>query len=278
MLKRCRLVFRQKHPYRFLASRLLMLARVSHFLRIERGKYRLIFFPTALSASLWVDPDNRLDEELFLARWLRPGDTAVDVGANIGSITLAMAASVGPSGKILSLEPHARLYTHLVKNIRFNGAHHVLAAQTAAGNVEGVIGLSDLKSDDENSVITSPARLTVPIVQLDKLAPPGRIRLIKIDVEGYEPAVLAGARQALARTDIVYFEASPTFLARQGFEWNDTATLLREAGFKLMERSADGLVALADNLDRRKMVFAVRPMILSERALERPTSSCARAE
>jgi FkbM family methyltransferase len=201
MPSRLSMLMRQRRPVRFLLSRLLMRAGVSHLFRINRGRYRLIFFPTALSASLWGDPVNRLREEDFLAGWLRPGDTAIDVGANIGSVTLALASAVGPAGQVVAFEAHPRLYQCLVANIALNKAPHVVAHARAAGAAEGLVGFSDGSNDDENSVVSGAASLQVPVSRLDDFAPQGPVRLLKIDVEGYEPVVLAGAGKTLARTD-----------------------------------------------------------------------------
>ncbi len=258
MFRIAKLLLDQKKPLRFLMSRLLMRSGLCVRLRIPRGDYDLIFFPTALSASLWVDPENRRTEETFLSSLLEPGDVVIDVGANIGSIALACARKVGPAGRVFAFEPHPRLFGFLLQNLALNHAGNVTAQRYALGAADGSIGFTDNSSDDENSVDADRGTIQVDLRCLDDLVSVERIRLVKVDVEGYEAAVIRGGKSVLRRTDILYFEASPVFLHRYGTQWQTLADELRGLGFTLYEREGDRLVSLRPELDRRLMVVALR--------------------
>src|SRR5437667_6236072 len=80
---------RQRKPFRFLASRLLWHSGLCSLFTILCGSYRLRFYPTALSATLWLDPRERCADEGHLRNLLRTDDIVIDVGANIGTMTLA---------------------------------------------------------------------------------------------------------------------------------------------------------------------------------------------
>src|ERR1700682_445786 len=110
----------ERRPFRFLVSRLLWQWRICHLFAIQRRGYRLRFNPTAMSASLWVDGEYSAQDENFFEALLKPGDLVVDVGANIGALTLCAAARVGASGEIFSIEAHPAIFGYLMRNLRFN--------------------------------------------------------------------------------------------------------------------------------------------------------------
>ncbi len=231
----------QRRPIRFLVSRLLMLTSLSRLLSIRRQGYSLHFFPTALSAAMWTDEEFRWEEEEFLRRCLKPGDIVIDAGANIGSITLAMASAVGRGGTVLAIEPHPRLFNYLRANIERNGATQVKAIHCALGAKAGSALLSDRRSDDQNAVLTDGEGIVVPLLPLDDIAPEGPIALLKVDVEGYEYFVFAGAPETLQRVEIVYFEYVPALTKNFATDSRPPWQPVIEAGFRLFERTGNRL-------------------------------------
>jgi FkbM family methyltransferase len=137
----------------------------------------------------------------FVLHFVRAGDRFVDVGANIGTYAIAVAAAT--DAEIVAFEPVPSTYDALVANIALNhyggriSAHRV-AVDAAAGTVAMTIGLdtanhivADRPHDDSTAVPTEAA----PLDALLRGAPP---TLLKIDVEGFESRVLDGARDTLA--------------------------------------------------------------------------------
>ncbi len=143
-------------------------------------------------------------EAAAFGRLLRPGDVAVDVGANIGCHTVAMARRVGETGFVIAVEPQRLLHQMLCANVALNGMVNVLALHQALGAAPGVIRVPVLDPGrvqnfgglglDRDDAAGEP----VPVRRLDDLGL-RRCRLIKIDVEGMESQVLDGARQTVAR-------------------------------------------------------------------------------
>ena len=136
---------------------------------------------------------------------LAPGDVCVDVGAHIGFFTLLAAELVGPCGRVYAIEPAAETYAALVANVDLNSAANVTPLGVAAGAEAGEVKFENRPYRQSLlSAIGPPTALdavVVPMRPLASLIPPSdvkRIRLIKIDVEGYELEVLRGLEPLLA--------------------------------------------------------------------------------
>ncbi len=230
----------QSKPWRFLASRILWHSGLSPLLTIPRDSYRLRFYPTAYSATMWLDSEaGRLDEAVFKTL-LKPGDIVVDVGSNIGSLTLTAAALVGPGGKVFSIEAHPATYRYLVGNLKLNGASNVVSFNVACGEESRTVHFSDEKSDDQNAISTDGMQVQMRrIDELITIPPERQISLLKIDVEGYEKYVLEGAIGLLGRTDAVYFESWEEHFRKYGYELGEIIDLLHDHGFTIQRASGE---------------------------------------
>jgi FkbM family methyltransferase len=165
-----------------------------------------------------------------LAHFLRPGDHVYDVGANIGTHTLAFARFVGVEGRVVAFEPRPELFGLLSANIQtHNQLPQVVAEPHALGakptriiipplpvDVRANHGGMSLQEDDV------PGATSVEIRRLDDYSP-ARLNLIKIDVEGMELEVLAGATETIARCRPIIFiecnsaaKATPVIQFAQG--------------------------------------------------------------
>ena len=137
----------------------------------------------------------------------RPGDCVLDIGANVGDWTIAMAARVGPLGKVIAFEPVPYLAQTIVKTARVNRQGWVEVQQLALGATDGSTEFSVERANSGGSRIGRVegdfSHITVETKRLDTFfasrVDVGRIDFVKIDVEGFEEAVLQGARASLAR-------------------------------------------------------------------------------
>ena len=137
----------------------------------------------------------------------RPGDCVLDIGANVGDWTIAMAARVGPLGKVIAFEPVPYLAQTIVKTARVNRHGWVEVQQLALGATDGSTEFSVERANSGGSRIGRVegdfSHTTVETKRLDTFfasrADLSRIDFVKIDVEGFEEAVLQGARGSLAR-------------------------------------------------------------------------------
>lgn len=144
----------------------------------------------------------------FAVSLLRPGDAAIDVGAHVGVFALHMAQAVGPSGSVYAFEPLARNADLLEMAIAENGFEGRLrlaraGVSDAAGEATLHFARETLNSGGAyigraDASLGGLASEQVPVVRLDDYAGPRPVRLIKMDVEGGEPRVIAGARSLLA--------------------------------------------------------------------------------
>jgi len=219
---------------RFFASRVLRASKLSSFFTIPRSGYKLRFYPSAVSTRLWSDPAFGAGDEAVLRRILRPGDVFVDVGANVGHLTLAGSNIVGPNGLVFSLEAHPRTARYLRGNVAFNQAHNVHIIPAAAGEKDGITHFTNQRSDDLNFVIDHG--IEVRVLALDSVIPQVTVRLLKVDVEGGELMVFKGATETLARTEFVYFESDERLSVRFGYSTGDVFDRLRAHGFKNLPR------------------------------------------
>jgi FkbM family methyltransferase len=158
-------------------------------------------------------------------RLLDRGEIAIDVGANIGHMTSIMALRVGPTGKVLSFEPHPLTFNELNANMRrweqVTGINNVRAFRVALSDSVGQGTLNVPGEDSLNRGLASVSeskgsfgsRYPVELAQLDGfVAETEFIGLLKVDVEGHEYCMLKGADSALRRQgirDIVFEEHRP---------------------------------------------------------------------
>jgi FkbM family methyltransferase len=157
------------------------------------------------------------EEIAFVRGLLRPGDVAVDAGAHIGVFTMHMADAVGPAGHVHAFEPlpaNADLLAQSIAENRFEARVTLLRAAVgdAAGEATLAFPAETLNTGGAYLLRAGGAPLgghhtaAIPVQPLDGAALRRPVRFIKMDVEGAEPRVLAGARRLLA-------EDRPTILS-----------------------------------------------------------------
>jgi FkbM family methyltransferase len=162
------------------------------------------------------------------ARGLR---SFVDVGAFHGAFLLAFAA-LNPGACVLALEPFPDAFKALTSNGELNEGFKSKPLMQAAGRELGTIRM---KQEWEHFVVIDPKDnkeenfFTVPVVPLDILAQQQNVwpEIIKVDVEGFESDVLAGAKECLKRCRVLRLEVQPREFKRRDVE---TGRFLQELG------------------------------------------------
>jgi FkbM family methyltransferase len=177
----------------------------------------------------------------WLARSLRPGDTFVDVGANLGYFSLLGARRVGGSGSVLALEPSAATRSRLTENLARNRATNVSVRPEAASAAPGRIPLFRAPWNDAESstvrrdgLVLEAEVAAVPLYELIDDQQAASLRLVKIDVEGAEVEVLRGLEPLLplAPEAEVVIEVHPDALASQGCSAEDLVAILEPGGYR----------------------------------------------
>jgi FkbM family methyltransferase len=150
-------------------------------------------------------------ESRVIERILKPGDTAIDVGANVGYFSALFSSCVGSQGRVLSFEPGESTFSKLQTTIALLGLENVEAHAVAAGDhagrqnftisTEGYDALQSLLDRDWDN--GDKAVVEVQVVTLDeflscRLPPETLPVLVKCDVEGAEMQVLAGSAKLLS--------------------------------------------------------------------------------
>jgi FkbM family methyltransferase len=161
---------------------------------------------------LLIDGVYEQEVQSFILQRLEEGSVFVDVGANIGAVTIPAART---AGRVLAIEASPSVFPYLAQNIKANHLENVRCMNVAAGREEAYLPFYTAPMEHFGMGSFGPqfnAQPTqVPAVALDQILADekiGRVDLIKIDVEGFELAVLQGARRLLAndRPPVIIFE------------------------------------------------------------------------
>ncbi|MDB6011457.1 MAG: SAM-dependent methyltransferase, FkbM family [Gammaproteobacteria bacterium] len=146
------------------------------------------------------------DELGFLRRTLRPGQNAIDIGANYGVYTLSIANAVGPTGGVWAFEPSSSTAALLAQGIAANGFSNVVLETSAVSNKCGQAQLTLSEHSELNALVQERPLTgnfeTVNVVTLDECLQRydwRDIALLKIDAEGEEAHIIAGGRDFLAK-------------------------------------------------------------------------------
>jgi FkbM family methyltransferase len=255
-------ISKEKKPCRFLIAKFLVKTGICRHLIIHRDGYRLCFHPSALSSTLWIGVHDRIKDERVLESILKPGDNFVDIGANIGSLTLKAASLIGPAGSVVGIEAHPRTFRFLKHNVGINPFQNITLHNCALGEQAGTLHFADQSADDQNCIVGDSAGNSIPVKvrALDDLEL-GDINLLKIDVEGYEKFVYRGASRTLKRTQAIYFECWDRHCKRYGYLPQEVLGLLKSLGFKLFLTDGENRVEIDEEYECLNCanILALRP-------------------
>ncbi len=181
----------------------------------------------------------------MLRSWVRPGTFVIDVGANIGFFTRQFATWVAEGGKVIAVEPEAVNYAALQKAVARAGLTDLvetIQAAVAEKTGEGFLEINPGHPGD-HKLGTTGAPITVTTID-DMLAARGwpEVSLIKIDVQGAEARVLAGAHQALQRfRPALFLEVDDQQLRRYGSSAGELLESVTKQGYTIHSRVRNGL-------------------------------------
>lgn len=211
--------FKKKHPWfsRKIEKKIWFFLNVfgikSYTFRIPNSKLLITINPKDDSVSKLIFLNSYETETLlFASKYIVAGDQVIDIGANIGYVTLLFSSFVGENGEVHSFEPSRREFLHLCENVNLNCAKNIFLNQFAISNQNGyakMFVLDDDRFGAFNSIgepthqkvklatVHTEAIRTMKIDDYLTLFPNLKPCLIKIDVEGFEKQVLEGMQNLL---------------------------------------------------------------------------------
>lgn len=224
-----------------------------------------------------LDLNDGIDFAVFLGRYepsttralkrlIKPGDTVLDIGANVGIHTMLMAHLVGSSGHVFAFEPTDRAFSKLGRNEQCNPslAGRISAMQVFLASSDMATPPSSIPAnwplDSKRSQGThlhgkhlgeflpttnvrtlklDTAMSEAGILRFDGMKSKNSINLIKLDVDGYECDLLAGATETLkAYKPTLIMELAPYLLREQGGSLKNLLEPLYNLGYKLHDEAS----------------------------------------
>ncbi len=132
----------------------------------------------------------------YMTQYVKKNSNVLDIGAHIGTHTIYFAKLLAGQGTVWAFEPQQKLFMELNANLFINDVHHVKTLRYAVGKQKGIIQMSPTIEGNEGHTAVGRGGDKADLVSIDSLGIKN-VSFIKIDVEGYEDFVLAGAAQTI---------------------------------------------------------------------------------
>lgn len=182
-------------------------------------------------------------EMAFLARYLRPGDGFLDIGANIGTYSLLAASLAGLDARIEAFEPLPVAGDRALENASRNHLEDFALHRVAVSDAPGTAMFLDfgVASALDHESREPAARFEVEVARIDALATSGPYAFAKLDVEGNELAALRGADALIAAADppVWQIELMEWQLAKFGTSVAELVAWMSDRGFALARYDSD---------------------------------------
>lgn len=175
----------------------------------------------------------------LVERLLQPGDCFIDVGANVGAYTLVAARHVGPSGKVIAVEPMPATARALRTTVSLNGVSSIVEThECALGSAAGRATMYPGKTSGHSSMLEIDGAggepVEVDVKRGSEIVGRRRPQLIKVDVEGWELDVLEGLNSCIRSAGVsLIVECSPVHIRRKGLSLEAWLNWLRGLGMKI---------------------------------------------
>jgi FkbM family methyltransferase len=227
-----------KHPGNQ-GARFRALGRFAYWGARRRIKRKPLVFTAFDGMSMHLYPDSMsarrvyytkipdYEEMLFLCAVLRPGDTFLDVGANVGIYTLLAASILGRDAHVLAIEPNRKARSKLLEHLTANRLQNVRVYAVAIGCREGWARMSsDLgPMNHVCDSLTQEPRPQGPdwlrMMTLDSICSDVNPFIGKMDIEGYELEALRGAQQLINRRRPAAWVLEVNRCARR-YDWDES--------------------------------------------------------
>jgi FkbM family methyltransferase len=245
----------------YAVGQILAFSGIGQYIPFTATHYRLFLTKSPVAMVLFGNPKYVRDEEEVLEKIVVAGDVVLDVGANIGTFSLRAAKLSGETGQVFAFEGNPKTARVIERNARLNNLSNIQVTAAAVGDKNGTVNFSVGAGDDVDHVTNSRSGISVPILRLDDFAPlqaVSNIRIINIDVEGYELFTLQGGEKTILKSERVIFEAYEANCRRAGYELDELFNWFLERGFRLANLDGGPLNLLTAGRLEVKNVLATR--------------------
>lgn len=248
--------------------------------KFRRWQFRL-YLPPKWSGGGCTSPylfrEEYEPEVKLLERFLKPGMTFIDGGANTGVFTFTAAHLVGNSGRVVAFEPGAACFAALTQSVKLNRATQVTLRQQAISDRCGTARFYH-HDDQENSFSLGGAGGVtyeeVNTTTLDTVAAElnlQRVDFIKLDVEGAEEMVFRGGREVLAtHRPLLLFEVNPAAANRLNLAADGACLALSEQNYQFFRMADSGELQAVDSAEEFGNLLAIPAEKVAELGLLKP--------
>jgi FkbM family methyltransferase len=188
-------------------------------------------------------------EQEFILRACRYGQTAIDIGANVGLSSLLMAKAVGAGGKVFAFEPGPRAVRFLRMNVGLNAYRNITIEHCAISDVIGstelqvcLTGESDNRLEGVVADDVGYIRMPIKTTTIDDYMRGRPADIIKMDIQGSEFAALKGMRETISRNPSlqIVMEYGPGWLDAAGVTPRDFFDLIEGFGLIMYDLPESG--------------------------------------
>jgi FkbM family methyltransferase len=207
------------------------------FVAVSKGGVKLRLDPLAGESFTFFENFVRQDY-LRNGIALKSGDTVVDIGANIGAFALHAASIVGPTGRVIAIEPAGRTFARLEENVRLNNFGNLTCVRAAIDHEPGTLALSlhpksafssahNVNANGDGAVEMVPCRTLAQIFAEYRLQ---HVDFLKVDCEGSEYGIFQSlSRELAARIHQIAMEVHPV----EGMTFDGIRQSLERLGFEV---------------------------------------------
>lgn len=199
-----------------------------------------LYKDSVLSRLIW----NKFEKEEtdYMCKVLKKGDVFIDVGSNIGLFSLIASKIVGEEGKVICFEPSPLTYSRLKENVKINNFNNLDIRNLGLSDSRGELTFYVSKNGYDAWNSFSPSKdnklelsINVPVSTLDfelNDIDKSKIKLVKIDVEGWEKFVLQGAKEFLTNFNpIVMVELTEQNTFNSGYSVHEIYDIMKNFGY-----------------------------------------------
>jgi FkbM family methyltransferase len=225
---------------------------------VDMESFKLVTDRRDFAVGLAIGPGAPWEPHLseFFVRSVKPGMTAIDIGANVGFHSMLLASLVGADGHVLAFEPNTENCRLIMLSAAENGFKHIELFPIALADAPGAlsftpaVGSNGVLLPSGRDTLLHPNCTIVPAMRLDDLIGDRKIDFIKADIEGAEYRALSGATRVIARDrPIITSEFSLEMLGRvSGIKGADYLHWICSLGYRIsiVKTDRSGLESVSD--------------------------------